>query len=177
MRWAAQRSMLFPTSCKFNQSAPGTYAQIPTHPSPSRMYRISRQVLYEHTKTHFKYRGSFVVPKVSLHLHLLTGDHFSATHAAGASIWAPVLLLRNLWSMHFPTPCKFNQSALGTYAQICVFPRPAILMNPHRVLTHSSPRGMAPLKCIGNSSLLHGVTSETSSTSALTVHTLTPRFL
>ena len=29
---------------------------------------------------------SYVVPKVSLHLHLLTGGHFGATQAGGASV-------------------------------------------------------------------------------------------
>ena len=117
-----------------------------------------------------------MVPKVSLPLYhnLLTGDHFTATHAVGVSIWAPVPLLRNtiaaLWSMHFPTLCKFNQFVPGTYAQILVIPRPSISMNPHRVLSHNSPPGMVPLKCIGKSSLLHSVTSKTSSTSVLIVH-------
>ena len=44
----------------------------------------------ELTRLYFIYSGSFVVPKVSLHLHLLTGGHFSATQAGGASVRVPV---------------------------------------------------------------------------------------
>ena len=60
----------------------------------------------EHIKVYFIYSGSFVVPKVSLPLHLLTGDHISATHAAETSIWDLVPLMCNttaaLWFMHYP---------------------------------------------------------------------------
>ena len=49
-------------------------------------------LLYEFTRLYSIHSGSFLVPKVSLHLHLLTGGHFSATQAGGASVRAPVPL-------------------------------------------------------------------------------------
>ena len=49
-----------------------------------------------------------MVPKASLHLHLLTEDHFSATHTAGASICDPVPLLCDTitWCIHWDHPIQ-----------------------------------------------------------------------
>ena len=50
------------------------------------------RLLYEFTRLYLIYSGSFVVPKASLHLHLLTWDHSRATYAVGASVRTPVSL-------------------------------------------------------------------------------------
>ena len=62
-------------------------------------------LLYQLTRLYFIYSSSFVVPKISLHLFLLTGDHFSATHAAGPSVKIPVPLFEQHKHMvHPPRP-------------------------------------------------------------------------
>ena len=98
----------FSLSYELNHSSAGTYAQVLMWFGPTRMHRktplqwpeydypifpsIHRRsrLLYELKKMNSVYSCSSVVPKASLHLHLLIRNHFNETHAARASVRAPV---------------------------------------------------------------------------------------
>ena len=67
---------------------------------------MEEQVLYELKRLYFIYSGSFVVPKASLRLYLLTGDHFSTINAEGASVGA----LLPLFEQHKPLVHPLNST-------------------------------------------------------------------